>query len=74
MARAGADVPPELEVIDRYQYMLRHVEAVLLRNLDVLYGTEQAAAVFAAAKMKRRRSRSCAWPRFRARSCARECP
>jgi len=48
----GADVPPELEVLDRYQYMLRHVEAVLLRNLDVFYGTEQAAAVFAAAKMK----------------------
>jgi flagellar biosynthesis component FlhA len=43
------DAPPELEVLDRYQYMLRHVEAVVLRNLDAFYGIEQAAAVFAAA-------------------------
>jgi hypothetical protein len=48
----GAVVPPELDVLDRYQYMLRHVEAVVLRNLDVFYGIEQAAAVFAAAEMK----------------------
>jgi type III secretory pathway component EscV len=40
------DAPPELEVLDRYQYMLRHVEAVLARNLDVFYGIEQAAGVF----------------------------
>jgi tetratricopeptide (TPR) repeat protein len=46
-----ADTPPELEVLDRYEYMLRHVEAVLLRNLDLFYGIEQAAAVFADAGM-----------------------
>jgi tetratricopeptide (TPR) repeat protein len=46
-----ADAPPELEVLDRYQYLLRHVESVLLRNLDVFYGIEQAAAVFAAARI-----------------------
>jgi type III secretory pathway component EscV len=46
-----ADAPPELEVLDRYQYLLRHVESVLLRNLDVFYGIEQAAAVFADARI-----------------------
>jgi len=46
-----ADPPAELEVIDRYEYMLRHFEAVLLRNLDLFYGIEQAAAVFAKAKI-----------------------
>ena len=40
------DEPAELEVLDRYQYVLRHVEAVLLRNLDVFYGIEQASAAF----------------------------
>ena len=44
------DAPPELEVLDRYQFMLRHVEAVLLRNLDLFFGIEQAAEVFEAAK------------------------
>ena len=43
--------PAELEIIDRYEYMLRHAESVLLRNLDLFYGIEQAAAVFAKAKM-----------------------
>jgi tetratricopeptide (TPR) repeat protein len=38
--------PAELEIIDRYEYMLRHAESVLLRNLDLFYGIEQAAAVF----------------------------
>jgi tetratricopeptide (TPR) repeat protein len=45
------DPPGELEIIDRYEYMLRHAEAVLLRNLDLFYGIEQAAAVFKKAKM-----------------------
>jgi tetratricopeptide (TPR) repeat protein len=45
------DPPAEVEIIDRYEYMLRHAEAVLLRNLDLFYGIEQAAAVFAKAKM-----------------------
>jgi tetratricopeptide (TPR) repeat protein len=47
-----ADAPPDLEVLDRYQYMLRHIEAVVLRNLDAFYGIEQAGAVFAAAGIK----------------------
>jgi tetratricopeptide (TPR) repeat protein len=46
------DVPPELEVLDRYDYVLRHLEAVLLRNIDLFSGIEQAAAVFADAGMK----------------------
>jgi tetratricopeptide (TPR) repeat protein len=45
------DAPSELEVLDRYDYMLRHVEAVLLRNLDLFYGIEQASAVFKKAKI-----------------------
>ena len=45
------DPPTELEVIDRYEYMLRHAEAVLLRNLDLFYGIEQAAGVFRKAKL-----------------------
>jgi len=45
----NGEVPPELEVLDRYQYVLRHVEAVLLRNLDLFYGIQEAAAAFAAA-------------------------
>jgi tetratricopeptide (TPR) repeat protein len=49
---AEAAAPLDLEVLDRYEYMLRHVEAVLLRNLDLFYGVEQAAAVFKAEKMK----------------------
>jgi flagellar biosynthesis component FlhA len=47
----AADAPPELDVLDRYAYVLRHVEAVLLRNLDLFYGIRQAAAVFADAGM-----------------------
>jgi tetratricopeptide (TPR) repeat protein len=45
------DPPAELEIIDRYEYMLRHVESVLLRNLDLFYGIEQASWVFRKAKM-----------------------
>ncbi len=37
-SRRGRRSTEELEVLDRYQYMLRHVEAVLLRNLDLFYG------------------------------------
>jgi len=43
--------PAGLEVLDRYGYVLRHVEAVLLRNLDLFYGIEQASAAFKAAGM-----------------------
>jgi flagellar biosynthesis component FlhA len=43
------DPPAELEVIDRHEYMLRHVESVLLRNVDLFYGIEQAADAFAKA-------------------------
>ena len=39
-------------MLDRYQYVLRHVEAVVLRNLDQFYGIEQAAAAVAAAGVK----------------------
>ncbi|HEU5065275.1 MAG TPA: FHIPEP family type III secretion protein [Gaiellaceae bacterium] len=46
-----ADPPAELEIIDRYEYMLRHVEAVLLRNLDLFFGIKQASAVFAKASI-----------------------
>jgi tetratricopeptide (TPR) repeat protein len=49
---ADSDVPGDLEVLDRYQYVLRHVEAVVLRNLDQFYGIEQAAAAVAAAGVK----------------------
>jgi tetratricopeptide (TPR) repeat protein len=45
------DPPAELEILDRYEYLLRHVEAVLLRNLDLFYGIEQASTVFAKAKI-----------------------
>ena len=41
------DAPRELEVLDRYEYVVRHLEAVLLRNLDLFYGIEQAAVAFA---------------------------
>ena len=40
------DPPADLEIIDRYEYMLRHAEAVLVRNLDLFYGIQQAAEVF----------------------------
>jgi flagellar biosynthesis component FlhA len=36
-------------VLDGHGYVLRHLEAVLLGNLDAFYGIEQAAAVFATA-------------------------
>jgi len=45
------DPPAELEIIDRYEYMLRHAESVLLRNLDLFFGIKQASAVFAKASM-----------------------
>jgi tetratricopeptide (TPR) repeat protein len=45
----GAEAPPGLEVLDGHGYVLRHLEAVLLGNLDAFYGIEQAAAVFATA-------------------------
>ena len=45
------DPPGELEILDRYGYMLRHVEAVLLRNLDLFYGIQQASRVFERAKI-----------------------
>ena len=45
------DPPGELEILDRYGYMLRHVEAVLLRNLDLFYGIQQASRVFEKAKI-----------------------
>jgi flagellar biosynthesis protein FlhA len=49
--KPGAEAPPDLEVLDRNGYVLRHLEAVLLRNLDLFYGIEQAAAVFAGARI-----------------------
>ena len=69
------DAPSELEVLDRYEYMLRHVEAVLLRNLDLFYGIEQASAVFAESQDRLDAGVARAHGReSHARSCARACP
>jgi flagellar biosynthesis component FlhA len=47
----GTDVPADLEVLDRYEFVVRHLEAILLGNLALFFGIEQAAAVFTAAGM-----------------------
>jgi tetratricopeptide (TPR) repeat protein len=47
----GDEAPAELEVLDRYGFVVRHLEAVLQGNLDLFFGIEQAAAAFAAAGM-----------------------
>jgi tetratricopeptide (TPR) repeat protein len=47
----GTEVPADLEVLDRYEFVVRHLEAVLLGNLALFFGIEQAAAAFAAVGM-----------------------